>query len=136
MILAGFYSGEIKHRCKKDDKVWGCNSPVKKPRWNLPCLNCLGEKGDSSCKTCGGFGAVGQYECPNRLNTLTMNQAVNAYADLKEYGILPVRGAMLDQSVIFNEVVAIFPTFVSAWHKFSAETKAEFERRSRGRSKA
>lgn len=135
MILAGFYSGELKHKCKSGDNSWGCFSPIEKPRWNMPCFNCLGEKGDKSCKICGGNGAVGQVECPNKSNTLTMNHAVNAYADLKDYGVLPSAGAMLDQSVIFNEVVAIFPNFVSAWRKLSAETKAEMERR-RGRSKA
>lgn len=132
MILAGFYSGEVKHTCQPDNsESWGCEKDAQEPRWNLPCWDCLGEKGNESCQICNGVGQVGQLKCPNSANTGTMNNLFSAFADLKEYGVFPVSGAMLDQSIIFKEVVSLVPRYLNAWATLSSRKREEFERRKR-----
>lgn len=116
MILAGFYSGHLKHSCsERVSGVWGCYAPVKKARWNLPCWICFGEKGFEECPVCEGYGAVGMTRCPNSSNTGTLNKLYYSYGNLNNLGVLPVAGGMLDQSAAFVSFVEKFPAFLHAW---------------------
>lgn len=130
MVLAGLSSGEIKHtRCSSEtDATWGCYAPASRPKWNMPCWFCMGKKGTTECKVCSGHGAIGMNRCPNNVNTGTMDFAFASYLSLREYGVLPSGGGMLDQSSIFDKVCRLAPSFEGAWYE-QAKYRDEIKKR-------
>lgn len=128
MILAGYFEGVLTHNCNEaSSEAWGCYKPANKPRWNMPCIICFGEKGFKQCKHCEGHGVIGMSNCPNSANSGNMNSAFSIFTFFSNYKILPSDGALLDQTAFFIKMASYVSACGKAWRKLEDDKKKMLE---------
>lgn len=86
----------------------------------ITCSACDGARDD--CPTCDGTGREPRFRCPSSHNTLDLAQAMRCM-DLLEVGVLPSRGAWLEQTAAFGAFVRI-----ASAERAAVEIEAEQER--------
>lgn len=76
------------------------------------CTQCLGSGYDENgaCETCEGKGEIPQKRCPNHEQTDTMDEYFDAWRNLTQYNIQPIRGDASEQPAFLQDVVDILNT--------------------------
>lgn len=111
-MIAGAHGiyGETRARCgvlcrDAENRIsYGCDSRAKQALYRGTCPACLG--GDPDCDECEGYGEAFAHRCPTSQVDRATRTFLDAYSWL-ERGVLPVAGALGDQSASFVEAVKL-----------------------------
>ena len=87
------------------------------------CPTCLGSGfyGDKICHTCDGAKELKPRRCPNSIQTGTMDEYFDAWRNLTQYNLQPVRGDAAEQPAFLQDVVDTLNTVKGYIERRNAE---------------
>lgn len=81
--------------------------------WNIRCVRCEGQNSDG-CPECGGSGQIKITDCPEKLITPDIWEAIEM-TEFWEKGLPPVAGGVLEQTHIFVCMARIIMAEKNYW---------------------